>query len=229
MSDTLITLDLAPLGPPFALWDGERCVPMRWCISAAMVAATAVPLALNWTDVIKTRMQGVPVQGCTAAPYNGGFSGTARRILAEEGAPRVVKRRRQKTPKWERIWSSVSGFRLVLQDGLWSLFRGSGANVVRSICMTVGTVPVYEHTKHLAKSHQWAEELDARGDGPQLHLAAGLVAGVVGTSVTAPADVIRTRVMQEGRGGTSMFGAAVGLWRDAGPVGLVSRDFDSTG
>ena len=32
MSDTLITLDLAPLGPPFALWDGERCVPMRWCV-----------------------------------------------------------------------------------------------------------------------------------------------------------------------------------------------------
>ena len=28
-------------------------------IGAAMVAATAVPTALNWTDVIKTRMQGV--------------------------------------------------------------------------------------------------------------------------------------------------------------------------
>lgn len=266
-------------------------------ISAAMVAATAVPLALNWTDVIKTRMQEVPVQGCTAAPYNGGFSGTARRILAEEGVlalwstgmlaslgrectvvgtrigayPAVrdgmsflaqgkaggdaglgskfsagvvlgalsgllaspfdlVRIRVQaeagladaagtlttglRSGQPQRIWSSVGGFRLVLQDGLWSLFRGSGVNVVRSICMTVGTVPVYEHTKHLAKSHQWAE------DGPQLHLAAGLVAGVVGTSVTAPADVIRTRVMQEGKGGTSMFGAAVGLWRDAGPVGF---------
>ena len=27
-------------------------------VGAAMVAATAVPTALNWTDVIKTRMQG---------------------------------------------------------------------------------------------------------------------------------------------------------------------------
>ena len=33
-------------------------------IGAAMVAATAVPLALNWTDVIKTRMQGRSVT-CT--------------------------------------------------------------------------------------------------------------------------------------------------------------------
>lgn len=49
------------------------------------------------------------MQGCTAAPYNGGFSGTARRILAEEGAPRVVKRRRQKTPKWEVPVANIDG------------------------------------------------------------------------------------------------------------------------
>ena len=55
-------------------------------IGAAMVAATAVPAVLNWTDVIKTRMQGVPVASCTALPYNGGFLATAQRILAEEGA-----------------------------------------------------------------------------------------------------------------------------------------------
>eukprot|EP00438_Fugacium_kawagutii_P008353 Skav233367 [mRNA] locus=scaffold394:610637:618214:+ [translate_table: standard] len=46
-----------------------------------------------------------------------------------------------------RITGSVSSFRLLLQDGVLSIFRGSGVNVVRSICMTVGTVPVYEQNK----------------------------------------------------------------------------------
>ena len=67
--------------PPFGAMASK---PMKE-IGAAMVAATAVPTALNWTDVIKTRMQGMPAPGCTAAPYNGGFLGTAQRILAEEG------------------------------------------------------------------------------------------------------------------------------------------------
>ncbi|CAJ1446611.1 unnamed protein product, partial [Effrenium voratum] len=74
----------------------------------------------------------------------------------------------------------VTGLRVVLADGLPCLFRGSGVNVVRSICMTVGTVPVYEHTKHVAKSSF------GLADGPSLHLGAGLVAGVVGTTVAAP-------------------------------------------
>ena len=46
-------------------------------ISAAMVAATAVPLALNWTDVIKTRMQGVfgvAVGVCFAPEWGPRFS-----------------------------------------------------------------------------------------------------------------------------------------------------------
>mmetsp|Transcript_1695 Transcript_1695/g.2889 ORF Transcript_1695/g.2889 Transcript_1695/m.2889 type:complete len:310 (-) Transcript_1695:79-1008(-) len=265
-------------------------------VAAAMVAATAVPTALNWTDVIKTRMQGVAASGCTAAPYNGGFRGTAQRIFAEEGllalwstgmlaslgrectvvgtrigaypavrdamsflakgkgggdaglgskfsagvvlgalsgllaSPFDLVRIRVQAEAGLvsngllttglraghpcRITGSVSGFRLLLQDGVLSIFRGSGVNVVRSICMTVGTVPVYEHTKHLAKTQT------GLADGPLLHFGAGMVAGIVGTSVTAPADMIRTRVMQEGKGGASMFGAALAVARETGPLGF---------
>lgn len=41
-----------------------------------------------------------------------------------------------------------------------------------------------------------------RQDGPQLHLAAGLVAGVVGTSVTAPASMA-----EDGRKGWGLVSA----------------------
>ncbi|CAE7690743.1 DIC1 [Symbiodinium pilosum] len=267
-------------------------------IGAAMVAATAVPLALNWTDVIKTRMQGVPCPGCTALAYSGGFLSVAQRILAEEGllalwatgmlaslgrectvvgtrigAYPAVRDGLSKLAKGkgggeaglgskfsagvvlgalsgllaspfdlvrirvqaeagrcgsngilttglraghpQRIRGTVSGFKAVLEDGTLSIFRGSSINIVRSVCMTVGTVPVYEHTKHLAKT-----KLDFT-DSPGLHLGAGIVAGLAGTTVTAPADVVRTRVMQEGgTAGARTLSAVTAILRDQGVGGF---------
>eukprot|EP00931_Biecheleriopsis_adriatica_P102159 TRINITY_DN77174_c0_g1_i1.p1 TRINITY_DN77174_c0_g1~~TRINITY_DN77174_c0_g1_i1.p1 ORF type:complete len:321 (-),score=44.35 TRINITY_DN77174_c0_g1_i1:42-938(-) len=263
-----------------------------------MVAATAVPLSLNWTDVVKTRMQGVPVAGCSVAPYSGGFLSIGQRILAEEGlwvlwstgmlaslgrectvigtrigaypavrdslsflgkgkaggeaglgskfsagvilgglsgllaSPFDLVRIRVQAEAGRcdangilstglragfprEIHGTVSGFGAVMRDGALGMFRGSGVNVVRSVCMTVGTVPVYEHTKHLAKSQL------GLADSPSLHLGAGVVAGLVGTTVTAPADVMRTRVMQEGRGGIGMGGAALAIAKESGPLGFL--------
>ena len=54
-----------------------------------MVAAVAFPLALNWTDFIKTRMQSPPAAGSTARAYSGGFADTARRTVKEEGVWRL--------------------------------------------------------------------------------------------------------------------------------------------
>jgi len=265
-------------------------------IGAAMTAASSVPLALNWTDVIKTRMQGASVEGCTAPPYTGGFTAVGKRILAEEGAwalwstgmpaslgreCTVIGSRMGAYPATRDFISFLSGgdgggstgvgsklgagvvlgavsgwlatpfdlvrimmqaeaglsdangvlttglragkprelrstphaFAGIVQKGALGLFRGSGVNVVRSILMTVGTVPVYEHTKHLAKTH-----LDV-ADSPVLHFGSGIVAGLVGTTVTMPADVIRTRVMS-GRG-VSFAEAASGIAREHGPMGFV--------
>lgn len=97
------------------------------------------------------------------------------------------------------------------------LFRGLSVNVLRSCCMTVGTVPCYEHTKHLAKTR-----LHLR-DTPYLHVGAGLVAGLVGTTVTAPADIVRTRVMASslpGSQGSGIIHAAASVWRDHGARGF---------
>jgi len=265
-------------------------------IGAAMVAATAVPLALNWTDVIKTRMQGIPSPGCTVPAYTGGFLTVAQRVLAEEGllalwstgmlaslgrectvvgtrigaypavrdglsmvakgksggeaglgskfsagvvlgalsgllaSPFDLVRIRVQAEAGrcdsgmlttglcagqpQRIRGTVSGFKAVLSNGVLNIFRGSGINVVRSVCMTVGTVPVYEHSKHLAKSQGVA-------DSPALHLGAGVVAGLAGTTVTAPADVVRTRIMQEGGATrTHIISAVSAIARDRGLAGF---------
>jgi len=266
-------------------------------IAAAMTASTACPLCLNWTDFIKTRMQGVQVPGSVVPPYNGGFRATAQRMLAEEGLLAVwgtalpASLLRESLAIGTRIGAyplvrdaislvnsgaaggdsgvgskftagvvlgAVSGllaspcdlvrirmqasagsvdahgilttglcagqpqefrstfhavFTLASQRGISAFFQGIGVNVVRSTCMTVGTVPVYEHTKHIAKSRFEFE------DSPTLHFGAGIVTGLVGTTVTAPADVIRTRVMSAAEG-MGIVGAASSVLRDHGPVGF---------
>ena len=58
-------------------------------IVASMAAATVFPCALNWTDVIKTRMQTPPASKSCAVAYSGAFGDTARRIMAEEGLLRL--------------------------------------------------------------------------------------------------------------------------------------------
>ena len=56
-------------------------------------------------------------------------------------------------------------------------------------------LPSDEHAKHTAKTQAGCTE------GLPLHLGCGLIAGIVGTSVTAPADVLRTRIMGSGGSG----------------------------
>lgn len=255
-----------------------------------MTASTAVPLCLNWTDVIKTRMQTPQAAGCTAAPYTSGFSATARRILAEEGAfalwstalpASLLRESVAMGTRWGAygmvkdvlsvvtgdggsklasgaLLGAVSGLlanpcdlvririqaeagladatgtlttglragltrqyrhsfhgfaALVSENGVLGLFKGSGINVVRSVCTTVGTVPVYDFTKSTLKTQFGCE------DGPRLHFAAGIVTGLVGTTATAPADVLRTRIMAES-GAVGIVGAASGVLRDYGPLGF---------
>lgn len=266
-------------------------------IGAACVASTASPLCLNWTDLVKTRMQGIPAKGSITQPYIGGFTTVARRILAEEGVfflwttalpvsllreglavgsrigayPMVrdavssvsgggqgsastglatklgtgvllgavsgilttpcdlVRIRFQyesgkvhaqtnelltgfRAGLQRQLYSSPGGFLFVARGGLMNLFHGVGVNVVRSVCTTVSTMPVYDQTKHLAKTYYDAH------DGPLLHFGAGIVCGLSGTTFTAPSDIIRTRIMAST--GESVLGAVRGVWREQGLRGF---------
>lgn len=267
-------------------------------LGAAMLSSAAIPLTLNWTDFIKTRMQGVSASGCTALPYSGSFSTVGRRMLAEEGIfamwstgiPASILREcmaygvrigaypvvrdclsalsqgssggnaglgskfsagvilgtvsgiattpfdlarirvqagagrldsngllttglRAGLP--QEVRGSLHAFQIIFSEGLAGVFCGAGVNIVRSIPMTVGVAPVYEHTKHLAKTHLGV------ADSLPLHMAGGAVAGLVCTTLAAPADVLRTRVMQSGKdGGVGMFGAANAIMSESGPRGF---------
>ena len=118
-----------------------------------------------------------------------------------------------------RLHSTSHAFAVVLVEGAGTgLLRGVRANMLHSCCITVGTVPVYEHTKYLAKSQLgWS-------DGLHLHLCAGAAAGLVGTTVAAPADLVRTRIMSTAKadGGHMGIGTALRMvLRESGPAGLL--------
>jgi len=266
-------------------------------IGAACVASTVCPVCLNWTDLVKTRMQGVPANRSTTLPYSGGFSAVARRILAEEGIlflwctalpvslmreslavgcrvgayPMVrdafsvisgggegaaktalvtkfgtgavlgaisgvlttpcdlVRIRFQyesgkvnaltnelltgfRAGLQKQLYSSPGSFLFVARGGAMNLFHGVGVNVFRSVCTTISTMPVYDQTKHLAKTC-----CDAH-DGPMLHFGAGVVCGLSGTTFTAPSDIIRTRIMASQ--GESVLGAVRGIWKEQGMRGF---------
>lgn len=244
-------------------------------IAAAVVSSSSIPLATNFLDHTKSRMQCLPAAGSTAAAYSPFYTVSARRMLAEEGfvalyatglpasilreastqifrfgsyalirdvisrafggsgggessasaklaaglvggaasgvaaCPFDLMRIRLQTEGGRvaaetgllatglraglapRATSFFSTLTLLLKEGggIAALWRGAGVNALRAAVLNAGTVPVYEHTKHLAKQH-----LNAH-DGAPLHLGAGLVAGLVGTTVAAPVDVVRTRMM----------------------------------
>ncbi len=63
--------------------------------------------------------------------------------------------------------------------------------VIRAACVTAGQLASYDHTKFYIKEHNLLE------DGVPLHIMASLVSGFCATTVAAPADVIKTRIMAD--------------------------------
>ncbi|EMD41524.1 hypothetical protein CERSUDRAFT_110075 [Gelatoporia subvermispora B] len=92
--------------------------------------------------------------------------------------------------------NAVSGLvTLIKQEGLRGLTRGLGTNVTRAILMNGSQVGSYDYFK----SRLLREPLPLIGfqfrDNLLLHTAASCLAGTVATTVCAPADVMRSRLM----------------------------------
>jgi hypothetical protein len=136
-------------------------------IGAAMVAATACPLMLNWTDVIKTRMQSSPACGSTAEPYDRGFSATGLRILREEGPL--------------RLWGTAMPASLLRE--------------VIVIGTRIGAYPAVRNV--LATTGGGGGGGGGGESGVGSKLGAGVVLGVISGALASPCDVVRIRLQAE--------------------------------
>ncbi|KAJ1457497.1 mitochondrial carrier domain-containing protein [Pelagophyceae sp. CCMP2097] len=106
-------------------------------------------------------------------------------------------------------------------EGAWrGLFtRGLSASAPRGAAIAVGEVATYDFTKTELRAYSYFASVD--GAEPfSLHLATSVITGLVATTVAAPFDTIKSRVMASSSKGFSE--ALSALLRAEGPAALFS-------
>ena len=96
------------------------------------------------------------------------------------------------------------------REGMAGLYKGLLPSSLRGAAMTVGQIACYD----AAKGHLVAARVAP--DGPALHVAASLVAGLCATLLSAPFDVIKTRCMARADAHESVASVLRALWREGG-------------
>jgi solute carrier family 25 uncoupling protein 8/9 len=98
--------------------------------------------------------------------------------------------------------------------GWRSLWQGSSPSMARAALLTAAQCATYDEVKRLFVTRLgWA-------DGVGTHLAVSGVAGLVTTTVTAPADMIKTNMFAEGAAYRGPWDCAADICRRQGARGL---------
>uniref|UniRef100_A0AAV1V2G1 Mitochondrial dicarboxylate transporter n=1 Tax=Peronospora matthiolae TaxID=2874970 RepID=A0AAV1V2G1_9STRA len=86
---------------------------------------------------------------------------------------------------------STDCFESKKEEGLAALLRGVRPNMIRAMLLTTGQIAAYDLTKSTLLTNQ----VVLMQDDLQTHVVASVVAGLVATTACAPADVVKTRLM----------------------------------
>eukprot|EP01060_Flectonema_neradi_P026357 TRINITY_DN352_c0_g2_i2.p1 TRINITY_DN352_c0_g2~~TRINITY_DN352_c0_g2_i2.p1 ORF type:complete len:291 (+),score=27.09 TRINITY_DN352_c0_g2_i2:47-919(+) len=107
----------------------------------------------------------------------------------------LVKIRMQSDIKGELYNNVFQAFGHIYKtEGFKGLYVGVAQTVQRAAILGSCQAPAYDHTKHTLKNKKVLEE------GVALHLLSSFIAGIVAVTVTAPIDLIKTRVMSSKAG-----------------------------
>mmetsp|Transcript_82304 Transcript_82304/g.246756 ORF Transcript_82304/g.246756 Transcript_82304/m.246756 type:complete len:291 (+) Transcript_82304:3-875(+) len=100
------------------------------------------------------------------------------------------------------------------EEGLVSglLIRGCSASAPRGAAIAVGEVTTYDQVKTWLKRHY--------EDGFAVHVVTSLITGVVATTVAAPFDLLKSRVMASDLASDTFATVLVRLLRQEGPLAL---------
>ncbi|KAJ6343599.1 hypothetical protein OIU76_005358 [Salix suchowensis] len=172
-------------------------------LSVAVATATTHPL-----DVLKVRLQMQHVgqrgpltgmgqvaaqvlkkgraNGFVSGIASGAFSGAVATALTNP--VEVLKVRLQMNAN-QRRGSMVEMRTIVSEEGIRALWKGVGPAMARAAALTASQLATYDETKQVLI--RWTP-LD---EGFHLHLLSSTVAGTVSTLVTAPMDMVKTRLM----------------------------------
>ncbi|KAL5707134.1 hypothetical protein ACHQM5_025221 [Ranunculus cassubicifolius] len=109
--------------------------------------------------------------------------------------------------------------RIISEEGFKALWKGVGAAMTRAAALTASQMATYDESKRALL------RLTPLDEGFHLHLISSIIAGTVSTLVTAPVDMVKTRLMMQ-RGSKSAgiykngFDCAFKVIRSEGPLAL---------
>ncbi|KAG0021721.1 Mitochondrial dicarboxylate transporter [Entomortierella chlamydospora] len=123
--------------------------------------------------------------GVLAGCVGGGFGNPADVVnirMVNDGKLPVEQRR-----NYKHAFDGL--YRIIKDEGPSQLMRGLGPNMYRAVLMTSSQLVSYDEFKRLLLSTPWFK------DNLVTHFGSSLLAGLVATTVCAPLDVLKTRIM----------------------------------
>ncbi|XP_007046026.2 PREDICTED: mitochondrial uncoupling protein 3 [Theobroma cacao] len=136
----------------------------------------------------------------------GGISGVIAQVVASpadlvkvrmQADGRIVSRGLQ--PRYKGPFDALK--KIVAMEGFGGLWKGVFPNVQRAFLVNMGELACYDHAKRFVISNQISD------DNIYAHTLASIMSGLSATALSCPADVVKTRMMNQagGKGGNVMY------------------------
>ncbi|KAJ1271242.1 hypothetical protein BS78_06G114000 [Paspalum vaginatum] len=134
----------------------------------------------------------------------GGISGIAAQVVSSPAD--LIKVRMQADsrllsqgiqPRYTGIADAFT--KIIRTEGFLGLWKGVVPNAQRAFLVNMGELTCYDQAKHLIISKQICD------DNVYAHTLASVASGLSATTVSCPADVIKTRMMNQGKEGKALY------------------------
>ncbi|KAL7132809.1 hypothetical protein ABFS83_12G099400 [Erythranthe nasuta] len=130
----------------------------------------------------------------------GGISGAIAQVIASPAD--LIKVRMQADglmvsrglqPRYSGLFDALN--KIIRAEGYRGLWKGVSANVQRAFLVNMGELACYDHAKRFIIGNKISN------DNIYAHTLSSVMSGLAATSLSCPADVIKTRMMNQSAGG----------------------------
>lgn len=126
------------------------------------------------------------------------------------GNPLELTKVRMQSKDYKRYRNVFDGvYRIAIEEGVPSLWRGIGPAIVRSSLLTATQLVTYEESKRMV-----TKVISISPDSSLAHVTAGMLSGIVTTTVVNPADVVKTLLMNSNKPNESVRASCLRVLRD---------------
>ncbi|CAL5068114.1 unnamed protein product [Urochloa decumbens] len=142
--------------------------------------------------------------GVVEKALSGGISGIAAQVVASPAD--LIKVRMQADsrllsqgiqPRYTGVADAFT--KIIRAEGLLGLWKGVVPNAQRAFLVNIGELTCYDQAKHFIIRKQICD------DNLYAHTMASVASGLSATTLSCPADVIKTRMMNQGKEGKALY------------------------